>query len=118
MQDHPRVCGKDRHISCSVSLCEGSPPRVREGPAVNIYINVVTGITPACAGRTWFELLYFDRWRDHPRVCGKDKYNFKRQTDGLGSPPRVREGLYVVQVQTVVGGITPACAGRTPTHTT
>ena len=50
----------------------GSPPRVRGKQSSLFSIYIVTGITPACAGKTF---LYDGGWRadeDHPRVCGEN----------------------------------------------
>ena len=47
-------------------------------------------------------------------MCGK---NFKYVNNGLvspGSPPRVREKHVVTNSGLSTGGITPACAGKTP----
>ena len=74
-------------------LCEGSPPRVREGLLLIPSPNFSAGITPACAGRTTHALVYLEHRRDHPRVCGKDYKTLPHFSICIGSPPRVREGL-------------------------
>ena len=92
-QDHPRVCGKNRWPFCHEVAWPGSPPRVREklnGLSIGI---TSTGITPACAGKTFIR-----RWealfnRDHPRVCGKNAHTTLVFQFTSGSPPRVREKL-------------------------
>ena len=55
------------------------------------------GITPACAGKSFFCLVHIDGKQDHPRVCG-EKYTLARAR------------VYVL-------GITPACAGKSAKST-
>ena len=51
-EDHPRVCGEKFATIESVEKCQGSPPRVR-GEGLNIFCPLfLSGITPACAGRS------------------------------------------------------------------
>mgnify|MGYP006878945930 CR=1 FL=1 len=113
IRDHPRVCGKNL-LSVSVrSTILGSPPRVREKHIVNQVCHFRTRITPACAGKTTFSAFAFMIPRDHPRVCGKNSANLSGQLANLGSPPRVREKLFVTFVLCLKLRITPACAGKT-----
>ena len=51
-RDHPRVCGKNGVLSMSLKRDMGSPPRVREKLDRVKEENLVTRITPACAGKT------------------------------------------------------------------
>lgn len=63
---------------------------MRGKDGVNDSAQAVTGITPACAGKSIGETLLETIDRDHPRVCGeklKDGRNVRRI---LGSPPRMR----------------------------
>ena len=46
-------------------------------------------------------------------MCGKDFRTCPKLLHGLGSPPHVREGLYILEDITEMPRITPACAGRT-----
>ena len=87
---------------------------MREEHRVIFYMNCNYGITPACAGRTYGFLLIFVLRQDHPRVCGKNAHGFVHNFTLSGSPPRVREELYVPVLGVLQRGITPACAGRTP----
>ena len=76
---------------------------------------VRTGITPAYAGKR--KLL----WRtnsslwDHPRVCGEKVQNEHHHVNCLGSPPRVRGKDSRQDLNLQPAGITPACAGKSPT---
>ena len=50
--DHPRVCGNHDGPGGNRTRKKGSPPRVREPPALEERHDRVPGITPACAGTT------------------------------------------------------------------
>ena len=54
--DHPRSCGKDAMLSSNKKPSSGSPPLVRERLFEIRVRNIVPGITPARAGKT-FELF-------------------------------------------------------------
>ena len=96
-----------------LEFMSGSPPRVREG-LVNAETFVGTsGITPACAGRTYRTNHKSIYRQDHPRLCGKDKSEPFVSRFIAGSPPLAREELDFTLVIFRVIGITPACAGRT-----
>ena len=71
------------------------------------------GITPARAGKTFFQLHKITFFQDHPRSCGKDCCTGKARVHNLGSPPLVRERLYIAEIGTGHPGITPARAGKT-----
>ena len=75
-EDHPRVCGEKIQQNLDVDFSQGSPPRVRG--KVNVYYMSVdgNGITPACAGKSWENVIYWDTDRDHPRVCGEKGFLF------------------------------------------
>ena len=58
-EDHPRVCGKYDFYSHAITGVSGSPPRVRE---IHMSLNIIIfylGITPACAGNTVKNSLYY-----------------------------------------------------------
>ena len=93
VEDHPRVCGKNKSWHWQPYLPAGSPPRVREKQGPKGDQGIPGGITPACAGKTTSDEYRKQKQRDHPRVCGKN-FNFITQiTQCAGSPPRVREKL-------------------------
>ena len=50
--DHPRSCGKDRHMPEFRFQAVGSPPLVRERPSDGAGEVIPFGITPARAGKT------------------------------------------------------------------
>ena len=111
--DHPRVCGKNSRGISNVGSGLGSPPRVREKPSALIFCSRSTGITPACAGKTWLGIDTHTLDRDHPRVCGKNFDYGCCYLDFTGSPPRVREKQPSSLIAKDKAGITPACAGKT-----
>ena len=72
IQDHPRVCGKTNTFTAKANGHPGSPPRVREKPRWVTNRPSVSGITPACAGKTFSGVGSSGMCKDHPRVCGKN----------------------------------------------
>ena len=77
-KDHPRVCGEKVRRETGCAWAVGSPPRVRgKEPGITAAL-VQAGITPACAGKRWPQLMPKSPAGDHPRVCGE-----KIISDGL-----------------------------------
>ena len=113
IQDHPRVCGKNLVNTVLNPDSEGSPPRVREKPLESLVNQCVTGITPACAGKTHQRIILSCVGWDHPRVCGKNSSKLLDDVTSSGSPPRVREKRAVFRRNVQLMRITPACAGKT-----
>ena len=72
-----------------------------------------SGITPACAGRTFPMYSHHFHDKDHPRVCGKNPAAHYPIRMSVGSPPRVREEPFSPSGISQRSRITPACAGRT-----
>ena len=54
------------------------------------------------------------RW-DHPRVCGEKTRAVALSLASVGSPPRVRGKVVMTEDTVTYYGITPACAGKSPT---
>ena len=71
-----------------------------------------TGITPACAGKSKVGNLAGNRVQDHPRVCGEKHILLILSTLLLGSPPRVRGKVQLIDAAGQACRITPACAGK------
>ena len=113
-RDHPRVCGEKSRWSREPGGCGGSPPRVR-GKAVHHKHRHSPGrITPAYAGKRRRPRWCHTSPEDHPRVCGE-----KGASPGIafsvpGSPPRVRGKAVQIKPLHNIRGITPACAGKSP----
>ena len=73
------------------------------------------GITPACAGKTFFSFFSCFCVQDHPRVCGENPMADNVVPANLGSPPRVRGKRPLCLLTASQVRITPACAGKTST---
>ncbi len=132
-RDHPRMCGDHLDACCGSRMFWGSPPHVRGPRLWHNIIALALGITPACAGTTyWYSYSALFK-RDHPRMCGDHALDGLKEPEGWGSPPHVR-GPLTARIEDVlrmgspphvrgphsqhdvVGcfeGITPACAGTT-----
>ena len=71
MGDHPRVCGEKPVKIGSLTEMLGSPPRMR-GKVGQLENNqMVVGITPAYAGKSYNHIENAAAMKDHPRVCGE-----------------------------------------------
>ena len=95
----------------------GSPPLVRERPSDGAHYGLGQRITPTRAGKTWDLSAKHMRTQDHPRSCGKDRYNMSAAQAGQGSPPLVRERPRFRNKRRYCLRITPARAGKTWTTT-
>ena len=112
IQDHPRVCGEKPSLFLMGCIELGSPPRVRGKDGVALGGCGAVGITPACAGKSFFKRFMRLFCGDHPRVCG-EKYHSRAWKDAVsGSPPRVRGKVVTLHGLELGAGITPACAGK------
>jgi len=112
-RDHPRVCGEHTRRLHTMTLCAGSPPRMRGTRYGGCYANNSRRITPAYAGNTGRVSRSISGSRDHPRVCGEHVNTFYRSVHAWGSPPRMRGTLSNSAALIVPMGITPAYAGNT-----
>ena len=111
-EDHPRVCGEKLASHTSEVVFLGSPPRVRGKGAFDAIKTGSSGITPACAGKSFPPSFTWGRIGDHPRVCGEKRIIFVVEIHREGSPPRVRGKDIIPHFETICSGITPACAGK------
>ena len=107
------MCGENFHVKLIAIIRIGSPPRVRGKLSLQSARFFLQGITPACAGKTFFTCGNRNASSDHPRVCGENLKSFTHSSATVGSPPRVRGKPVLVKNGTVNKGITPACAGKT-----
>ena len=57
MRDHPRVCGEKPSPVFLALFLSGSPPRVRGKVTSRAKIHTQEGITPACAGKSFWARL-------------------------------------------------------------
>ena len=111
-RDHPRMCG-EKYAGYFVGKAgEGSPPHVRGKGFSGFPALLLDGITPACAGKSCFWLLPGPLDRDHPRMCGEKRADARARARVIGSPPRMRGKVVVLDLHQLCGGITPAYAGK------
>ena len=106
------MCGEKLASSFCTFSGAGSPPRVRGKAEVCTEHSAVSGITPACAGKSGPNAQKDCFHRDHPRVCGEKLITGKALCYLAGSPPRVRGKVAREMSGQGSFGITPACAGK------
>ena len=82
--------GEDPSSSVDRLHAAGSPPHARGRREINSFFSDVSGITPACAGKTRFAPLRRGRWKDHPRMRGEDVSYYNAEAFTMGSPPHAR----------------------------
>ena len=111
--DHPRRCGENFAGMDKPEGMTGSPPQVR-GKLERLHEDcAITGITPAGAGKTRRCCAHRPKFQDHPRRCGENGLDRRRDPSGIGSPPQVRGKLLEKIGIEKENGITPAGAGKT-----
>ena len=106
------MCGEKCFPLSDQQRFEGSPPRVRGKGGFPFLPLRLTGITPACAGKSRKSRYTLLSTTDHPRVCGEKSAGAYQGAAALGSPPRVRGKVYSLTLWVPHGRITPACAGK------
>ena len=112
-EDHPRRCGENTAHPRCCRCRAGSPPQVRGKRAAAADPGILSGITPAGAGKTRRCAERNVRQGDHPRRCGENgDFCFCRKLY-VGSPPQVRGQPDSETAKPEMSGITPAGAGKT-----
>ena len=112
VRDHPRVRGEKGPGDCPGLLAVGSPPRTRGKAGWRAGPPHAAGITPAYAGKRQQKKSYHKPARDHPRVRGEKHHLHHDLGAARGSPPRTRGKAPGGLFGSLVGGITPAYAGK------
>ena len=74
---------------------------------------ILSGITPAHAGKTEIQYLLDREIKDHPRACGENTLRYVGGLRMTGSPPRMRGKLFLHSRLPPRPRITPAHAGKT-----
>ena len=87
---HPRVCGENTSPITHKLYERGSSPRVRGKQRPAHSSNQITGLIPACAGKTAYERRAREAHWAHPRVCGENALTAWNDFARGGSSPRVR----------------------------
>ena len=110
--DHPRVGGEKTKGGGPEKSGLGSPPRGRGKVGHSVISTISSGITPAWAGKSLFDMVINSLLEDHPRVGGE---KFQKPIDMLqdmGSPPRGRGKVLEFALVFRWCRITPAWAGK------
>ena len=90
----------------------GSPPHARGKAIQLVKPGLDVRITPACAGKSFNDLLKIRTSWDHPRMRGeKALFLLSGQSSG-GSPPHARGKGVIFHFPLTLFRITPACAGK------
>ena len=113
--DHPRVCGEKVPLYLGNTAGAGSPPRMRGKVVVSRNLCLLSGITPAYAGKRGWPHSTMKAARDHPRVCGEKHEPACTQVLIMGSPPRMRGKERHASGRNQSYRITPAYAGKSHT---
>ena len=106
------MCGEKLQMLLVLLAYSGSPPRVRGKAVSGSCMQMVSGITPACAGKSKEPWRICEKQGDHPRVCGEKSGTVFSTFCIAGSPPRVRGKVRSYGSAVLLSGITPACAGK------
>ncbi len=106
------MCGEKQKLVDDELDELGSPPHVRGKVVVMSADEANTGITPACAGKSYIEINRKPEERDHPRMCGEKFPPEVSDCCSPGSPPHVRGKDGRITQEECAERITPACAGK------
>ena len=68
----------------------GSPPHARGKAFEHTCDNIVDRITPACAGKSYYDKERGLSLQDHPRMRGEKVCETSELCERLGSPPHAR----------------------------
>ena len=108
------MCGENFSSPASPEIGGGSSPRVRGKPQAWQTLNRLSGLIPACAGKTCESLSARTRRWAHPRVCGENAHRHAGNDRTWGSSPRVRGKQTLQGLPGQIARLIPACAGKTP----
>ena len=82
--------GENPGPSASSTTLAGSPPHARGKYFFDSYESILSGITPACAGKIFMDGLPEASAWDHPRMRGENYSTLNFNSTDLGSPPHAR----------------------------
>ena len=107
--------GEQLYDALNPTVGWGSPPLARGTDISSLFTRHMRGITPACAGNRCCTRSPVRSSGDHPRLRGEQVGDGATATRARGSPPLAR-GTVAARPQCAAScGITPACAGNSPT---
>ena len=104
--------GEKKSSRCCTSIGLGSPPHRRGKAEQQAYEQLQSGITPAQAGKRRQSSHCLRPDRDHPRAGGEKTEYAKRLPPCQGLPPHRRGKVAGAACRDLLGGITPAWAGK------
>ena len=107
------MCGENFFNECLCFLGLGSSPRVRGKLKDRLVFFPVSGLIPACAGKTAPRQSPSTMFWAHPRVCGDNVLKIVDGNAYAGSSPRVRGKQLFPLPRLFRHGLIPACAGKT-----
>ena len=90
----------------------GLSPRVRGNLLFAVWMYLLLGTIPACAGEPPKWAASPSPFRDYPRVCGGTPREGEGRPAPVGLSPRVRGNLVLPHPQVPRRGTIPACAGE------
>ena len=111
-RDHPRTCGEKQMEQQAGRVWVGSPPHMRGKVHRHSFLNFISGITPAYAGKSSYMPASAPASKDHPRICGEKFSGRLPATTAIGSPPHMRGKGNIGVTTTQEMRITPAYAGK------
>ncbi len=109
---HPRVCGEQSGSVRTLTVVDGSSPRVRGTVPLRIRPLVPFRFIPACAGNRLRRIRETGRMTVHPRVCGEQSGPAPVPATWYGSSPRVRGTVSCIVCIFPTFRFIPACAGN------
>ena len=112
--DHPRLRGEQPDFFAKIEIFLGSPPLARGTEEAAEGSGILEGITPACAGNSARRSHPPGLLRDHPRLRGEQFTYPSADRHSIGSPPLARGTAFEEARGGYPIGITPACAGNSP----
>ena len=110
---HPRACGENAGTPLALLGTRGSSPRVRGKPAAASTFPALSGLIPACAGKTRGCSRAGTPRPAHPRACGENDVHAEASVRFEGSSPRVRGKRAPPSSAGHRGRLIPARAGKT-----
>ena len=111
-EDHPRM-GGEKNIQWFLPEGHGgSPPHGRGKVCGGMNRIFHMGITPAWAGKSILTIQHSEVNQDHPRMGGEKMFFKPGRSMYPGSPPHGRGKVNLRTALKLVGGITPAWAGK------
>ena len=110
---HPRMRGENAWSARVDTLGAGSSPHARGKPQIGADIIGATGLIPACAGKTVIWDAVHRGAKAHPRMRGENKSCSSSCSICDGSSPHARGKPGAGVRDGFLGGLIPACAGKT-----